>query len=57
MNEKLYYELCEEDWKYRKKQVEDGEITMKDAKFQHWMAVDDILWAMSDMDKEDGDDK
>lgn len=44
----LYDCICKEDLEYRKKQVEDGEITMEEAEFQHWMAVDDILWSMSD---------
>lgn len=45
-----YDEICKQDWEYRKKQVEDGEITEEDARFFHWMAVDDILWALGDDD-------
>ena len=44
----IYDELCEEDWEYRKQQVENGELSMEDAKFFHWMVVDDILWSMSE---------
>lgn len=47
MNKELYDAICKEDWEYRKKQVEDGEITMEDAEFQHWMAIDDILYEMT----------
>ena len=48
----IYDELCKEDWEYRKQQVERGEITMEDAMFFHWMAVDDILWSMPDWECE-----
>lgn len=47
----LYKQLCKEDLEYRKKQVEDGEMTEEDAMFFHWMAVDDILWSMGDDDE------
>lgn len=54
MDIEAYYSICKADWEYRKKQVEDGEITMEDARFFHWMAIDDILWAMND-DEDDSE--